>query len=144
MKKENEMNKKNNPFKVPEGYFEQLNTKLLEKAEKKHVSSPKLFRYVASISAVAILALSVWIVAFQNDNIGLKQNDTFSFLFNGKSAQEKAGQEALKAEEAQWQRHKAEMKKQAEQIVFTEDELQYLEYFVEEDEREIILTATDN
>lgn len=144
MKKENEMNKKNNPFKVPEGYFEQLNTKLLEKAEKTHVSSPKLFRYVASISAVAILALSVWIVAFQNDNIGLKQNDTFSFLFNGKSAQEKAGQEALKAEEAQWQRHKAEMKKQAEQIVFTEDELQYLEYFVEEDEREIILTATEN
>lgn len=144
MNKENKMDKKHNPFKVPEGYFEQLNTKLLENAEKKHVSSPKLFRYVASISAVVILGVSVWIVAFQNDNIDLKQNNTFSFLFNGKSAQEKAEQEALRAEEAQWQRHKAEMKRQAEQIVFTEDELQYLEYFVEEDEREVILTETED
>ena len=116
----------------------------MENAEKKHVSSPKLFRYVASISAVVILGLSVWIVAFQNNNIDLKQNNTFSFLFNGKSAQEKAEQEALRAEEAQWQRHKAEMKRQAEQIVFTEDELQYLEYFVEEDEREVILTETED
>ena len=65
------MDKKHNPFKVPEGYFEQLNTKLLENAEKKHVSSPKLFRYVASISAVGILGLRVWIVAFQNDTLDL-------------------------------------------------------------------------
>ena len=128
------MKEKNNPFKVPENYFSQLNNQLLEKSVKKHVSSPKLFRYVASISAVIVLGFSTWLVVFKNADTESKKNDTFAFFFNGFKSEKEILSEKIKLEQAEWQAKKTEMKKEAEQIVFTEDEFLYMEYLAEEEE----------
>mgnify|MGYP006374870583 CR=1 FL=1 len=128
------MKEKNNPFKVPENYFSQLNDQLLEKSVKKHVSSPKLFRYVASISAVIVLGFSTWLVVFKNADTESKKNDTFAFFFNGFKSEKEILAEKIKLEQAEWQAKKTEMKKEAEQIVFTEDEFLYMEYLAEEEE----------
>lgn len=127
------MKEKNNPFKVPENYFSQLNNQLLEKSVKKHVSSPKLFRYVASISAVIVLGFSTWLVVFKNANTESKKNDTFAFFFNGFKSEQEIQAEKIRAEQAQWQARKTEMKKEAEQIVFTEDEFLYMESLLEDE-----------
>lgn len=128
------MKEKHNPFKVPENYFSNLNEQLLEKSAKKHVSSPKLFKYVAAISAVIVLGFSTWLVVFKNADAGLKQNNSFVFLFNGFKSEQEIQAEKIRAEQAQWQARKTEMKKEAEQIVFTEDEFLYMEYLAEEEE----------
>ncbi|MBO5839187.1 MAG: hypothetical protein J6R06_05895 [Bacteroidales bacterium] len=128
------MKEKNNPFKVPENYFSQLNDQLLEKSVKKHVSSPKLFRYVASISAVIVLGFSTWLVVFKNADTESKKNDTFAFFFNSFKSEKEILAEKIKLEQAEWQAKKTEMKKEAEQIVFTEDEFLYMEYLAEEEE----------
>ncbi len=136
------MEQKENPFKVPENYFASLNEKLNQKAADTHVSSPRLFKYVASLAAVLVLSLSVCLVIFQNTDLDLRQNKAFAFLFNGFTEKDTKAEKA-DVQQAAWQAQKKEWKKEAEQIVFTEDELLYMEYFVEKDEDELWLSNTE-
>ena len=136
------MEQKENPFKVPENYFASLNEKLNKKAADTHVSSPRLFKYVASLAAVLVLSLSVCLVVFQNTDLDLRQNKAFAFLFNGFTEKDTKA-EKVDVQQAAWQAQKKEWKKEAEQIVFTEDELLYMEYFVEKDEDELWLSNTE-
>ncbi len=128
------MQEKKNPFIVPDNYFEDLNSRLLEKSTKKHVSSPKMFKYVASISAVLALGLISWIVMFQNPDTELKKNESFAFLFNGFKSEKELLAEKMQAEQAEWIATKKEIKQVAEEIEFTEDEYQYMEYLSEDDD----------
>jgi DNA repair ATPase RecN len=128
------MQKKNNPFIVPDNYFEDLNNRLLEKSAKKHVSSPKMLKYVASISAVIALGVISWIVMFQNPDTELKKNESFAFLFNGFKNEKELLAEQIQAEQEAWNATKQEIKLSAEQVEFTEDEYQYIEYLFEESE----------
>lgn len=136
------MEQKENPFKVPEDYFASLNEKLNAKAAETHVSSPRLFKYVASLTAVVVLTLSAWLVFFQNTDLDLRQNKALAFLFNGFTEKDTKTEKA-DVQKAAWQAQKNELKKEAEQIVFTEDELLYMEYFVEQDENELWLSNTE-
>lgn len=136
------MEQKENPFKVPEDYFASLNEKLNTKASETHVSNPRLFKYVASLTAVVVLTLSAWLVFFQNTDLDLRQNKAFAFLFNGFTEKDTKTEKA-DVQKAAWQAQKNELKKEAEQIVFTEDELLYMEYFVEQDENELWLSNTE-
>lgn len=136
------MEQKENPFKVPENYFASLNEKLNTKASETHVSNPRLFKYVASLTAVVVLTLSAWLVFFQNTDLDLRQNKAFAFLFNGFTEKDTQTEKA-DVQKAAWQAQKNELKKEAEQIVFTEDELLYMEYFVEQDENELWLSNTE-
>ena len=136
------MEQKENPFKVPENYFASLNEKLNQKAADTHVSNPRLFKYVASLTAVVVLTLSAWLVFFQNTDLDLRQNKAFAFLFNGFTEKDTKA-EKVDVQQAAWQAQKKEWKKEAEQIVFTEDELLYMEYFVEKYEDELWLSNTE-
>ena len=93
----------------------------------------------ASLTAVVVLTLSAWLVFFQNTDLDLRQNKAFAFLFNGFTEKDTKTEKA-DVQKAAWQAQKNELKKEAEQIVFTEDELLYMEYFVEQDENELWLS----
>lgn len=139
---EQNMEQKQNPFKVPEDYFASLNEKLNAKAADSHVSSPRLFKYMASLATVVVLGLSAWLVFIQNTDLDLRQNKAFAFLFNGFGENDKKAEQA-DPHKATWQAYKQELKKEAEQIVFTEDELLYMEFFAQEDEDELWLSNTE-
>ncbi len=137
------MDRKDNPFKVPENYFSDLKEHLQEQSRVKHVSSPRMFRWVASVSAAVVVGLGVWLVASQDTIITLRQDDSLSFIFNKESHREKVKAEKEKAEQLAWQQKKTELREQAEQIEFTEEEEEFLDYFSEDEDLATILSNTD-
>lgn len=137
------MTQDKNPFKVPDGYFEKLNADLLEKSLKKHVSGPKKFRWVAAVATAIVLILGAWLVIFQDTKLDLRRSDAFAFLVDGAAKTEQAAKEQMEAEALAWQKQKAEMQQQAEKVEFSEDELQLLEEYADEQENELLLTYTD-
>lgn len=137
------MTQNNNPFKVPDGYFEKLNEDLLEKSSQKHVSGPKKFRGVAAVATALVLILGAWLVIFQDTKLDLRRSDAFAFLLDGTSKTEQANKEQIEAEAVAWQKQKVEMQQQAEKVEFSEDELLLLEEYADEQENELLLTYTD-
>lgn len=136
---------KDNPFKVPEGYFEQLEKRLNQKAKTKHVSTPRWLKYVSGVLAIGILTIAGWLIVFGDSSLDFKSNPTLAFLF-GLDEQEKADSLAevnRKAEQIAWHSYTEQMKKEADEIVFSEEELDYIAEITEEDEEELLLTNTD-
>ncbi len=137
------MDRKDNPFKVPENNFSDLNAHLQELRRVKPVSSQRMYRWVASVSAAVVVGLGVWLVASQDTIITLRQDDSLSFIFNKESHREKVKAEKEKAEQLAWQQKKTELREQAEQIEFTEEEEEFLDYFSEDEDLATILSNTD-
>lgn len=136
---------KDNPFKVPEGYFEQLEKRLNQKAKTKHVSTPRWLKYVSVVLAIGVLTFAGWLIVFGDSSLDFKSNPTFAFLF-GSDEQEKSDSLAeanRKAEQIAWHNYTEQMKKEADEIVFSEEELDYLAEITEEAEEELLLTNTD-
>lgn len=136
---------KDNPFKVPEGYFEQLEARLNQKATAKHVSTPRWLKYVSGVLAIGVLTVAGWLIVFGDSSLDFKSNPTFAFLF-GSDEQEKSDSLAeanRKAEQIAWHNYTEQMKREADEIVFSEEELDYLAEITEEAEEEFLLTNTD-
>ena len=79
------MEHKNNPFKVPENYFDNLSNRLEAESKRKHVSVSKVLKYVASISLILALSVSVFVVVFTGDKKEpLLSYNFFSIFFTNK------------------------------------------------------------
>lgn len=138
---ENTMDKKNNPFKVPENYFDNLNKRLEKEAKTKHVSVSRVLKYVASISLILTLSISIFIIGFNYDRKEplLSFNVLNLFSSQNKETPQQNQQQNQYSEEIAWENQVKEMVKEAEQIEFTEEELAYMENYMEEEINEYII-----
>ena len=77
------MEERNNPFKVPEGYFDDLQKRMEIEAKRKHVSVSRVLKYVASISLVLTLSASVFVIGFSGEKKeSLLSSNLFSIFTN--------------------------------------------------------------
>lgn len=134
------MDRKNNPFKVPENYFEELQQQLNVEAKRKHVSVSRVLKYVASISMILILSSSVFIIGFNNNKKEhLLSSNLFSiFVSSDENADKKTKTTNPKTEEIVWEQQIEKLVEESEEIQFTEEELDYLENFIDEDLNEYV------
>lgn len=135
------MDKKNNPFKVPENYFDNLNKLLEKEAKTKHVSVSRVLKYVASISLILTLSISIFIIGFNYDRKEplLSFNVLNLFSSQNKETPQQNQQQNQYSEEIAWENQVKEMVKEAEQIEFTEEEFAYMENYMEEEINEYII-----
>lgn len=140
----NTMDKKNNPFKVPENYFEELNKRLETEAKRKHVSVSKVLKYVASVSMILILSTSVFVIGFNNDKKESLLSSNFFSLFVSQDSESQKQSKQIESEQLAWEKHVDELINEAEEIKFTEEELEYLENFMEEDISEYVYNNLEN
>lgn len=140
------MNQKNNPFKVPENYFDNLSNRLETESKRKHVSVSRVLKYVASISLVFTLSVSVFIVIFTGDRKEPLLSSNFFSLFspNEKKEIDDAKQNQTQSSQIAWEKEVENLVAEAEQIQFTEEELEYLENFVDEEVNEYIIDNFEN
>ncbi len=140
------MNQKNNPFKVPENYFDNLSNRLETESKRKHVSVSRVLKYVASISLVFTLSVSVFIVIFTGDRKEHLLSSNFFSLFspNEKKEIDDAKQNQTQSSQIAWEKEVENLVAEAEQIQFTEEELEYLENFVDEDINEYVFNNFEN
>ncbi len=134
------MEERNNPFKVPEGYFDDLQKRMEVEAKRKHVSVSRVLKYVASICLVLTLSASVFVIGFSGEKKeSLLSSNLFS-IFTNKDAVEKKDVKSNSVKEAElvWERHVDNLIAEAEEVQFTEAELEYLENFIEEDLNEYV------
>ncbi len=137
------MEERKNPFKVPEDYFENLNKRLAESSKQKHVSSPRMFRYVASFATAVVLGLSAWLVLSPSDRLSLRETEAFTFFSDKKEREEARKIEEAKAQQLAWQKQKAELQEQAEEIVFSEEEIEYLNCISVDKDFDLLLQEED-
>lgn len=140
------MEQKNNPFLVPENYFENLSKRLEAESKRKHVSVSRVLKYVASISLVLTLSISVFVVMFTGDRKEPLLSSNFFSLFSSDVVEVKKDvkQELAQSSQIAWKKEVEILIAEAEQIQFTEEELEYLEYFVDEEINEYIYNNFEN
>ncbi len=134
------MEERNNPFKVPEGYFDDLQKRMEIEAKRKHVSVSRVLKYVASISLVLTLSASVFVIGFSGEKKeSLLSSNLFS-IFTNKDAVEKKDVKSKSVEEVEevWEKQLNNLIAEAEAVQFTEAELEYLENFIDEDVNEYV------
>ena len=129
------MEHKNNPFKVPENYFDNLSNRLEAESKRKHVSVSKVLKYVASISLILALSVSVFVVVFTGDKKEPLLSSNFFSIFSPNKEKEKDNVEKnlAKTSQIEWEKQVENLIAEVEQIQFTEEELDYLESFIDED-----------
>lgn len=135
-----QMKEKNNPFKVPEGYFNNLQKQMEVEAKRKHVSVSKVLKYVASICLVLTLSASVLVIGFGTERKEPLLSSNFFSLFSSEKNKDNKQLKAQDAKEAElvWENQVKNLVAEAEQVQFTEEELIYLENFIEEDLNEYV------
>ncbi len=140
------MEQKNNPFLVPENYFENLSKRLEAESKRKHVSVSRVLKYVASISLILTLSISVFVVMFTGDRKEPLLSSNFFSLFSSDvvEAKKDVKQELAQSSQIAWEKEVEILIAEAEQIQFTEEELEYLEYFVDEEVNEYIYNNFEN
>ena len=134
------MEHKNNPFKVPENYFDNLSNRLEAESKRKHVSVSKVLKYVASISLILALSVSVFVVVFTGDKKEPLLSSNFFSIFSPNKEKEKDNVEKnlAKTSQIEWEKQVENLIAEVEQIQFTEEELDYLESFRDEDLNEYV------
>lgn len=140
------MEKRNNPFKVPENYFDNLSNRLETESKRKHVSVSRVLKYVASISLVLTLSISAFVVIFTDDRKEPLLSSNFFSLFspNEKKVKNNTKQDLIQSPQIAWEKKVETIIAEAEQIQFTEEELDYLESFVDEDINEYVFNNFEN
>jgi hypothetical protein len=140
------MEHKNNPFKVPENYFDNLSNKLEAESKRKHVSVSKMLKYVASISLIFALSVSVFVVVFTGDKKEPLLSSNFFSIFSPNKEKEKNNveQNLAKTSQIEWEKQVESLVAEVEQMQFTEEELDYLEYFIDEDLNEYVFNNFEN
>ena len=140
------MEHKNNPFKVPENYFDNLSNKLEAESKRKHVSVSKMLKYVASISIIFALSVSVFVVVFTGDKKEPLLSSNFFSIFSPNKEKEKNNveQNLAKTSQIEWEKQVESLVAEVEQMQFTEEELDYLEYFIDEDLNEYVFNNFEN
>lgn len=140
------MEQKNNPFRVPENYFDNLSNRLEAESKRKHVSVSRVLKYVASISLVLTLSISAFVVIFTDDRKEPLLSSNFFSLFspNEKNVKNNTEQDLTQSSQIAWKKKVETIIAEAEQIQFTEEELDYLESFVDEDINEYVFNNFEN
>mgnify|MGYP003292008248 CR=1 FL=1 len=140
------MEQRNNPFKVPENYFDNLSKRLERESKRKHVTVSRVLKYVASISLVLTLSISIFIVIFTGERKEPLLSSNFFSLFspNEKEKKNDARQDLSQSSQIAWEKKVETIIAEAEQIQFTEEELDYLENFVDEDINEYVFNNFEN
>lgn len=140
------MEQKNNPFRVPENYFDNLSNRLETESKRKHVSVSRVLKYVASISLVLTLSISAFVVIFTDDRKEPLLSSNFFSLFspNEKNVKNSTKQDLTQSPQIAWEKKVETIIAEAEQIQFTEEELDYLESFVDEDINEYVFNNFEN
>ncbi len=140
------MEQKNNPFRVPENYFDNLSNRLETESKRKHVSVSRVLKYVASISLVLTLSISAFVVIFTDDRKEPLLSSNFFSLFspNEKNVKNNTKQDLTQSSQIAWEKKVETIIAEAEQIQFTEEELDYLESFVDEDINEYVFNNFEN
>lgn len=140
------MEHKNNPFKVPENYFDNLSNRLEVESKRKHVSVSKVLKYVASISLILALSVSVFVVVFTGDKKEPLLSSNFFSIFSPNKEKEKDNVEKnlAKTSQIEWEKQVESLVAEVEQIQFTEEELDYLESFIDEDLNEYVFNNFEN
>lgn len=140
------MEHKNNPFKVPENYFDNLSNRLEAESKRKHVSVSKVLKYVASISLILALSVSVFVVVFTGDKKEPLLSYNFFSIFSPNKEKEKDNVEKnlAKTSQIEWEKQVENLIAEVEQIQFTEEELDYLESFIDEDLNEYVFNNFEN
>lgn len=140
------MEQKNNPFRVPENYFDNLSNRLETESKRKHVSVSRVLKYVASISLVLTLSISAFVVIFTDDRKEPLLSSNFFSLFspNEKNVKNNTKQDLIQSSQIAWEKKVETIIAEAEQIQFTEEELDYLESFVDEDINEYVFNNFEN
>ncbi len=140
------MEQKNNPFRVPENYFDNLSNRLETESKRKHVSVSRVLKYVASISLVLTLSISAFVVIFTDDRKEPLLSSNFFSLFspNEKNVKNNTKQDLIQSPQIAWEKKVETIIAEAEQIQFTEEELDYLESFVDEDINEYVFNNFEN
>lgn len=140
------MEQRNNPFKVPENYFDNLSKRLEKESKRKHVTVSRVLKYVASISLVLTLSISIFIVIFTGERKEPLLSSNFFSLFspNEKEKKNDARQDLNQSSQIAWEKKVETIIAEAEQIQFTEEELEYLENFVDEDINEYVFNNFEN
>lgn len=140
------MDRKNNPFKVPENYFDNLSNRLEAESKRKHVSVSKVLKYVASISLILALSVSVFVVVFTGDKKEPLLSSNFFSIFSPNKEKEKDNVEKnlAKTSQIEWEKQVENLIAEVEQIQFTEEELDYLESFIDEDLNEYVFNNFEN
>lgn len=140
------MEHKNNPFKVPENYFDNLSNRLEAESKRKHVSVSKMLKYVASISLILALSVSVFVVVFTGDKKEPLLSSNFFSIFSPNKEKEKDNVEKnlAKTSQIEWEKQVENLIAEVEQIQFTEEELDYLESFIDEDLNEYVFNNFEN
>jgi hypothetical protein len=140
------MDKNKNPFKVPENYFEELKQQLNVEAKKKHRFIPTMFRYVATIGLFLTLSATALLIFFNKDRQEpLLSSNIFSiFIPNKNKVENNTKTNIAQQSEILWEKEVNELIAEAEQIQFTEEELDYLENFIDEDFNEYVFNHFEN
>ncbi len=140
------MDKNKNPFKVPENYFEELKQQLNVEAKKKHRFVPTMFRYVATIGLFLTLSATALLIFFNKDRQEpLLSSNIFSiFIPNKNKVENNTKTNIAQQSEILWEKEVDELIAEAEQIQFTEEELDYLENFIDEDFNEYVFNHFEN
>jgi hypothetical protein len=140
------MDKNKNPFKVPENYFEELKQQLNVEAKKKHRFVPTMFRYVATIGLFLTLSATALLIFFNKDRQEpLLSSNIFSiFIPNKNKVENNTKTNIVQQSEILWEKEVNELIAEAEQIQFTEEELDYLENFIDEDFNEYVFNHFEN
>ena len=140
------MEQKNNPFRVPENYFDNLSNRLETESKRKHVSVSRVLKYVASISLVLTLSISAFVVIFTDDRKEPLLSSNFFSLFspNEKNVKNNTKRDLTQSPQIAWEKKVETIIAEAEQIQFTEEELDYLESFVDEDINEYVFNNFEN
>lgn len=140
------MDHKNNPFKVPENYFDNLSNRLEAESKRKHVSVSKVLKYVASISLILALSVSVFVMVFTGDKKEPLLSSNFFSIFSPNKEKEKDNVEKklAKTSQIEWEKQVENLIAEVEQIQFTEEELDYLESFIDEDLNEYVFNNFEN
>ena len=140
------MEHKNNPFKVPENYFDNLSNRLEAESKRKHVSVSKVLKYVASISLILALSVSVFVVVFTGDKKEPLLSSNFFSIFSPNKEKEKDNVEKnlAKTSQIEWEKQVENLIAEVEQIQFTEEELDYFESFMDEDLNEYVFNNFEN
>lgn len=141
---ENTMDKKNNPFKVPENYFDNLNKRLETESKTKHVSVSRVLKYVASISMILVVVTSVFIIGFNDRKEPLLSFNIFNNIFSTQDNETQQTTNNTPSEEIAWENQVKEMVKEAEEIEFSEEEIAYMENYIDEDLNEYVINNLEN
>ncbi|MBR5253718.1 MAG: hypothetical protein IKV46_01590 [Bacteroidales bacterium] len=140
------MDKKNNHFKVPENYFDDLKQQLSVEAKRKHVSVSNVLKYVASISIILTLSISVFAIVFFDERKEPLLSSNFFSLFspNRDKSNDEEKKNLAQSTKIPWEKQVENLVAEVEQIQFTEEELDYLESFIDEDLNEYVFNNFEN